>query len=124
MFLNFRTSCVSLVSLSACICLSKLLEAFSSPLLSSLPPLFSPRLKEQLGSGQFGRVCKGLWRFTAVTMEVAVKTLKPRAPDSQKVKFLQEAAIMGQFSSHPNVVKLFGVVTMGEPVSTCVWEQH
>jgi len=32
------------------------------------------------------------------------------------VKFLQEAAISGQFR-HPNVVKLLGVVTVGEPVS-------
>ena len=49
-------------------------------------------------------------------MEVAVKTLKPAAKEEDKVKFLQEAAIMGQFN-HPNVVKLFGVITMGEPVS-------
>ena len=37
-------------------------------------------------------------------------------PEEEKVRFLQEAAIMGQFS-HPNVVKLYGVVTVGEPVS-------
>ena len=34
-----------------------------------------------------------------------------------QVKFLQEAAIMGQFK-HPNVIKLYGMVTVGEPVST------
>ena len=45
-----------------------------------------------------------------------MKTLKPDSPEEEKVKFLQEAAIMGQFS-HPNVVKLYGVVTVGEPVS-------
>ena len=49
-------------------------------------------------------------------IEVAVKTLKDGAGKEDKVKFLQEAAIMGQFS-HPNVVKLYGVVTEGEPVS-------
>ncbi len=49
-------------------------------------------------------------------IEVAVKTLKEGAGEGDKVKFLQEAAIMGQFS-HPNVVKLYGVVTEGEPVS-------
>ena len=49
-------------------------------------------------------------------MEVAVKTLKANAPEADKVKFLQEAAIMGQFL-HPNVLKLQGVVTIGEPVS-------
>ena len=45
-----------------------------------------------------------------------MKTLQPLASENDKVKFLQEAAIMGQFL-HPNVVKLFGVVTVGEPVS-------
>ncbi len=49
-------------------------------------------------------------------MDVAVKTLQPGTSEEDKVKFLQEAAIMGQFL-HPNVVKLHGVVTVGEPVS-------
>ena len=70
-----------------------------------------------LGSGNFGQVSKGLWHYSDATMEVAVKTLKSNAPEIEKVKFLQEAAIMGQFSSHPNVVTLYGVVTVGEPVS-------
>ena len=74
------------------------------------------RLSEELGSGQFGQVYKGLWKFSGCTMEIAVKTLKPNTAEEDTVKFLQEAAIMGQFS-HPNVVKLHGVVTMGEPVS-------
>ena len=68
---------------------------------------------EKLGSGQFGQVCKGL---VGGSMEVAVKTLNAGASETEKVKFLQEAAIMGQFS-HPNIVKLYGVVTIGEPVS-------
>ena len=49
-------------------------------------------------------------------MEVAVKQLRSGASEEEKVKFLQEAAINGQFR-HPNVVKLMGVVTAGEPVS-------
>ena len=48
-------------------------------------------------------------------MDVAVKQLQPGASEEEKVKFLQEAAINGQFR-HPNVVKLMGVVTTGEPV--------
>ena len=68
---------------------------------------------EELGSGQFGQVCKGL---VGGMMEVAVKTLKPGSGETEKVKFLREVAIMGQFS-HPNIVKLYGVVTIGEPVS-------
>ena len=50
-------------------------------------------------------------------IEVAVKTLNKDSSDHNEIKFLREAAIMGQFL-HPNVVKLFGVVTLGEPVST------
>jgi len=49
-------------------------------------------------------------------MEVAVKTLKPGSSEDEKVKFLQEAAINGQFK-HPHVVQLLGVVIAGEPVS-------
>ena len=79
--------------------------------------IFDHRLKELLGSGQFGTVQKGEWHSSrgAVT-PIAVKTLNGGADEQQRVKFLQEAAIMGQFS-HPNVVKLYGVVTVGEPVS-------
>ena len=49
-------------------------------------------------------------------VEVAVKTLKEGSGEEDRVKFLQEAAIMGQFK-HPNVVTMYGVVTTGEPVS-------
>jgi len=49
-------------------------------------------------------------------MEVAVKMLKSGSDETDEVKFLQEAAIMGQFK-HPNVIKLLGVVTVGKPVS-------
>ena len=47
---------------------------------------------------------------------MAVKTLKEGAKEEDRVKFLQEAAIMGQFK-HPNVVTMYGVVREGEPVS-------
>ena len=50
---------------------------------------------------------------------MAIKTLNPSASEGDRIKFLQEAAIMGQFF-HPNVVKLHGVVTVGEPVSVPV----
>ena len=73
-------------------------------------------IQEQLGSGQFGEVCKALWTISGATKELAIKTLRAELLEEEKVRFLQEAAIMGQFS-HPNVVKLYGVVTVGEPVS-------
>ena len=49
------------------------------------------------------------------SMLVAVKKLRENASDSDQVRFLQEAAIMGQFW-HPGVVSLHGVVTVGDPV--------
>ena len=58
---------------------------------------------------------KGLWQSPGGAIEVAVKTNQSEK-EEERVKFLQEAAIMGQFR-HPNVVKLMGVVTVGEPVS-------
>ena len=51
-------------------------------------------------------------------MEVAVKTLKEGSSDEDRVKFLQEAAIMCKFR-HPNVVTMYGVITDGDPVSSC-----
>ena len=74
------------------------------------------RVTAHLGSGQFGTVDKGLWQSSIGVKEVAIKTLKTGSTEIDKVKFLQEAAINGQFQ-HKNVVKLHGVVTMGEPVS-------
>ena len=77
---------------------------------------YSSRITSHLGSGQFGTVNKGIWQSPMGAMDVAVKQLQPGASEEEKVKFLQEAAINGQFR-HPNVVKLMGVVTVGEPVS-------
>ena len=45
---------------------------------------------------------------------VAVKTLKSESNEN-KVQFLREAAIMGQFH-HRNVVVMHGVVLTGKPV--------
>ena len=76
------------------------------------------RLGAQLGSGQFGDVHKAELEMSGKKVEVAVKTLKEGAGEEERVKFLQEAAIMGQFN-HFNVVTMYGVVTEGEPVSSC-----
>ena len=71
---------------------------------------------EQIRSGYFATICKGLWMFENESMLVAVKKLRENASEMGRVRFLQEAAIMGQFW-HPSVVSLHGVVTVGEPVS-------
>ena len=61
-------------------------------------------------------VHRGIWRTPQGERKVAVKELKESANEEDRVKFLQEAMIMGQFN-HTNVVKLYGVVTINEPVS-------
>lgn len=48
-------------------------------------------------------------------MVVAVKTLNTKSNADDRVKFLREAAINGQFY-HRNVVQVHGVVTVGSPV--------
>ena len=102
---------------------------------------------EVLGSGQFGTVVKGQWvkrlssskeepekheaekeeaekekegtEEEAEEVEVAVKMLKEGSSAMRTIKFLREAAIMGQFN-HPNVITFYGVVTEGEPVRPCM----
>ena len=54
---------------------------------------------------------KSSWSICKQELELAVKNLKAGSSEEDKVKFLQEAAIMGQFS-HINVIKMYGVVTM------------
>ena len=79
----------------------------------------SHRLGGLLGKGNFGKVVEGSLKTDTGEVKVAVKTLKEGSGEEDRVKFLQEAAIMGQFK-HPNVVKLHGVVIEDEPVIKCV----
>lgn len=77
------------------------------------------RMISYLGSGQFGDVKKAIWtKNDHQKLDVAVKTLKKHAVTDERVKFLQEAATMGQFS-HSNVVKLHGVVLEKEASVSC-----
>ena len=56
---------------------------------------FFYRLPNSLGRGQFGEVYKATWRMDKNKLDLAVKTLKSGASEEDKVKFLQEAAIIG-----------------------------
>ena len=54
-------------------------------------------------------------RHDECQMTVAIKTLKPGASDKNRLDFLTEASIMGQFEN-PNVIYLKGVVTKNNPI--------
>lgn len=73
-------------------------------------------LGQFLGEGEYGVVYKGMWASPTGVRLSAVKALKDNADDEDRVKLLQEGAIMGQFC-HPNVVRLHGVVREPDPVS-------
>ena len=47
--------------------------------------------------------------------EVAVKSMQGETGEEDRIKFLQEAAIMGQFK-HPYILRILGYMT-GDPVS-------
>ena len=59
-----------------------------------------------------------MWETPYGPEEVAIKVLKTGTSEEDKVKFLQEAAIMAQFR-HPHIVRLLGAVTVDEPVGVC-----
>ena len=67
---------------------------------------------------------RGVWRHAGaksnqpVEEEVAVKTLDGRASEEERVKFLQEAAIIGQFN-HPSIIQILGVVTTPDQPVSC-----
>ncbi|KAM8867672.1 ephrin type-A receptor 2-like isoform 1-T1 [Synchiropus picturatus] len=64
-----------------------------------------------VGVGEFGEVFWGVMKTPARgDVPVAIKTLKPGYSEKQRQEFLSEASIMGQFS-HPNIIRLEGVVT-------------
>eukprot|EP00730_Choanoeca_flexa_P018062 TRINITY_DN8761_c0_g1_i2.p1 TRINITY_DN8761_c0_g1~~TRINITY_DN8761_c0_g1_i2.p1 ORF type:complete len:617 (+),score=178.57 TRINITY_DN8761_c0_g1_i2:180-2030(+) len=70
----------------------------------------SIELISQLGEGQYGEVYKGIWNGTT---EVAVKTLKSKTTSPEE--FLEEAQLMKKLR-HDNLVSLYAVCTIGEPI--------
>ncbi|CAB1437861.1 unnamed protein product [Pleuronectes platessa] len=64
-----------------------------------------------IGVGEFGEVFWGVMKpHGRPEVPVAIKTLKLGYSEKQRQDFLSEASIMGQFS-HPNIIRLEGVVT-------------
>ena len=76
------------------------------------------KMTTKLGEGQFGEVYKAVLESpTGTRQEVAVKLVKKGAPQEERLKLLQEVAILGQFR-HRHIVHLVGVVSVDEPVSS------
>ena len=70
-----------------------------------------------IGSGEFSKVYKALWHDeNGRDVMVAVKTTKEEATLEERIKFLQEAAIMGQFD-HPYIISIFGVMVNPDKVN-------
>ena len=74
------------------------------------------RLGNKIGSGQFGTVSHGVWNHDDKAKQVAIKTLRGEVSEQARKTLLKEAAIIGKFA-HANIVKLYGVVTIRDPVS-------
>ena len=77
------------------------------------------RLSAHLGSGQFGQVSKGVWKNGKSNSDIAVKNFTPQTSIDKainRVRLLQEAIIMGQFSN-PNVIHFYGMVIAKDTVS-------
>ena len=71
---------------------------------------------KQLGQGAFGEVFLGqLLRRGKDPLPVAVKTLRRELPFSDRVQFVMEARLMSLIS-HPNLLRLEGVVLQGPTV--------
>ena len=85
----------------------------------------------ELGSGAFGTVNRARWLHKeedasqTTEEEVAVKSIEGGASDMDRIKFLQEAAIMGQFN-HPNIVKILGIMLKADKVCmyACIQMAH
>ncbi|MEE6482265.1 hypothetical protein FKM82_013215 [Ascaphus truei] len=69
-----------------------------------------------IGAGEFGEVYKGILKLPGKKeIPVAVKTLKAGYTDKQRIDFLSEASIMGQFCHH-NIIHLEGVISKYKPM--------
>ena len=71
-------------------------------------------LDDKLSHTQFAVIFKGIWSSNNGDVPVAIKVVNESNKSEELICVLREAAVMGQFD-HPNILKLFGVVTLGNP---------
>lgn len=82
---------------------------------TEIPPNAVARQKV-IGAGEFGEVYKGNLKLPGKKeIPVAIKTLKAGYTEKQRIDFLSEASIMGQFCHH-NIIRLEGVVSKYKPM--------
>ncbi|NXY90351.1 EPHA2 protein, partial [Alcedo cyanopectus] len=81
---------------------------------TEIPPSFITCQKVIGAAGEFGEVYKGTLKRGKKEVPVAIKTLKVGYTEKQRVDFLSEATIMGQFCHH-NIIHLEGVVSKYKP---------
>lgn len=72
------------------------------------------RLENEIGSGEFGNVLKGVLRVSTGKILVAVKTLHKEHYQENLAEFLKEASVMIKLDN-PYIVKLIGI-TKGPPL--------
>ncbi|KAL4003079.1 Fer-related kinase 1 [Acanthocheilonema viteae] len=73
------------------------------------------QLQRKLGEGAFGEVYLSQYVRSNKVIDVAVKTIREEASRLARLKFMKEARIMRKFS-HPNVVKIMGIMVYENPL--------
>ena len=72
-------------------------------------------LTNKFVTGNFGEVYKADYIPEGSSLQnaipVAVKTIKPGSTNRDKEEFLKEMAVMSKMIHHPNIVRLYGIVT-------------
>ena len=90
-----------------CVCLSTASPDFSA--------FAEHRLQDMIHSGRLGPVHRAQWQNYTDPLAVAVKVLKQDGSHDDKISFFREAVALGQLT-HPNIVRLFGLVNDGGQV--------